>query len=355
MVISRASFSNLGTQSVDTILSSLPKHRNSKKSKKHGSEASSDDDAVVLDSSNNTDLSNIPTDKRSRDYMSFIASSAAQKDSDPDSFANKVAKLTSEISEAFGLDSNDISELDVSASTESTSASAVSLQASDSSFSLDAAAYQSVSGHLSAHIQSADGSDITIEADYQTETFVQFSLRQNQQQATQQQCDPLALDIDGDGQISLSNVQNGATFDINADNQLDKTSFVTGNDVFLAWDRNQDGTINNGSELFGDQNGSANGYIELAKYDEDQNNVIDANDSIFSSLKGIRLGENGQMETQDLLSLGVKSIGLGYQNTNQVAQNDNTIGQIGSYQKTDGSSMLSADILLNYQSVKIAA
>lgn len=122
-------------------------------------------------------------------------------------------------------------------------------------------------------------------------------------QAFQQ--DPLILDLDGNG-IDITSLQDGQQFDIDGDGDIDQTAWIRGKDALLALDRNKDGTINDGTELFGDQNGAADGFAELAKFDENQDGQIDANDAVFSSL--ILLRANGDQST--LAEEGIKSISL---------------------------------------------
>ncbi|WP_461374273.1 VCBS repeat-containing protein [Candidatus Aquicultor sp.] len=72
-------------------------------------------------------------------------------------------------------------------------------------------------------------------------------------------------------------------FDLDANGTSEQVSFVKPGSGFLALDKNVDGKINNGSELFGPQSGD--GFAELSTYDEDGNNWIDENDSIFDRLR----------------------------------------------------------------------
>ena len=122
-------------------------------------------------------------------------------------------------------------------------------------------------------------------------------------QAFQQ--DPLILDLDGNG-IDITSLQDGRQFDIDGDGNIDQTAWIRGNDALLALDRNKDGKINNGTELFGDQNGAADGFAELAKFDDNQDGKIDANDVVFSAL--ILLRANGEQAT--LMDEGITSISL---------------------------------------------
>ncbi len=119
------------------------------------------------------------------------------------------------------------------------------------------------------------------------------------------QQDPLILDLDGNG-IDITSVEDGTRFDIDGDGTLDQTAWVSGADALLALDRNGDGKINDGRELFGDQNGAKDGFAELAKYDDNLDGVIDAADGVFSSL--VLLGADGRQ--QSLSDAGIKSISL---------------------------------------------
>lgn len=73
---------------------------------------------------------------------------------------------------------------------------------------------------------------------------------------------------------------------------------------FLALDKNGDGKINDGAELFGPSTGS--GFAELAQYNEDGNNWIDENDSIYERL---RIWSRDAAGNDYLLALGEKGIG----------------------------------------------
>ena len=79
-------------------------------------------------------------------------------------------------------------------------------------------------------------------------------------------------------------------FDLDADGEEEEISMLKGSG-YLALDKNGDGTINDGSELFGTRNGD--GFADLAQYDEDGNGWIDENDSIWSKLKIWCKDENG--------------------------------------------------------------
>ena len=76
----------------------------------------------------------------------------------------------------------------------------------------------------------------------------------------------------------------GVEYDLHesySDGRKDNISFVQPGSGFLAVDKNNDGKINNGKELFGPNTG--NGFDELAKYDSDGNQWIDESDPSLKS------------------------------------------------------------------------
>lgn len=165
-----------------------------------------------------------------------------------------------------------------------------------------------------------------------------------------QQSDPIIFDLDGDG-FEMTGFADGANFDILGNGNKVRTAFVTGGDAFLAIDRNGDGQINSGRELFGDQNGAANGYEELRKMDSNGDGVINRFDKDFDKLVLFRDNGNGITEEGELISLadsGIAEIQLGYRNVNQGAAGGNRLAQIASFRRTNGSYGRTADAILNY-------
>lgn len=92
--------------------------------------------------------------------------------------------------------------------------------------------------------------------------------------------DPLVLNFNGSAaQLTSQRFK----FDLDSDGKAEDINFATGGSGFLAFDRNDDGKINNGSELFGTLSG--NGFAELAQFDADHNGWIDENDAIYDKLR----------------------------------------------------------------------
>lgn len=117
--------------------------------------------------------------------------------------------------------------------------------------------------------------------------------------------DPLMINLDTNiGSVSDQKF----FFDLNSDGKEEEISFAGKGSGFLALDKNGDGKINDGSELFGTKSGD--GFKDLAEYDEDGNGWIDENDSIYSQLKVWTKDENGNDRLIDLKDADVGAIYL---------------------------------------------
>lgn len=113
--------------------------------------------------------------------------------------------------------------------------------------------------------------------------------------------DPLVINFDGKG-AELS--QTRFAFDIDSDGTPDQIARLRPGSGMLALDRNGDGVVNDGSELFGPRTGQ--GFAELAQFDEDGNRFIDEGDSIYHRLRIWTMNEDGSSQ---LVALGDKNIG----------------------------------------------
>jgi hypothetical protein len=139
---------------------------------------------------------------------------------------------------------------------------------------------------------------------------------------------PIILDTDGSG-YHLTDVANGVNFDI-ANNGVDGQVAWTApgsTNAFLALDRNGNGMIDNGSELFGNvtpqpPSTHPNGFLALAVYDQPANGgngdgKIDAQDAIYSKLllwiDSNHDGISQPWELHSLPEMGIADIYLNYQ------------------------------------------
>ena len=149
--------------------------------------------------------------------------------------------------------------------------------------------------------------------------------------------DPLVINFNG---TAAQLTDEKISFDIDADGTEDQISFVGPNSGFLALDKNQDGKINNGSELFGALSG--NGFADLAQFDEDNNGFIDENDSIYNKLRIWTRDPEGNNQLIALGSANVGAIYLSHNNTPfEIKDADNQLQGVvrasGIYLGDDGS------------------
>lgn len=129
--------------------------------------------------------------------------------------------------------------------------------------------------------------------------------------------DPLMINLD----TNIGSVSNQKFFfDLDSDGKEEQISFAGQGSGFLALDKNGDGKINDGSELFGTSSGD--GFKDLAAYDEDGNGWIDENDGIFKKLKVWTKDENGNDYLIDLKKADVGAIYLRNADTQFSLMND---------------------------------
>lgn len=112
------------------------------------------------------------------------------------------------------------------------------------------------------------------------------------------------------------------SFDLDLDGDLEDMPAPGPGMGFLALDLNEDGIINDGSELFGPSTGS--GFGELAEYDLDGNNWIDENDAVFDQLTLWQSAESGGMTLTRLQDAGIGAIYLaGVESSFDLTDNEN--------------------------------
>lgn len=117
--------------------------------------------------------------------------------------------------------------------------------------------------------------------------------------------DPLVISLDSNP-VSVSDQK--WRFDIDGDGTEDSISQLSAGSGYLVYDKNQDGVINNGTEMFGAATG--NGFAELSAYDEDGNGWIDENDSIYEKLSVWIKDDTGRDRMETLKEANVGAIYL---------------------------------------------
>lgn len=137
-----------------------------------------------------------------------------------------------------------------------------------------------------------------------------------------ERCTPIVIDLRRDG-FEFTDRVSGVVFDLTADGAPESTAWTAAraDDAFLVLDRNGNGTIDDGSELFGNVTpqppaSQPNGYEALAVFDENGDGSISAADPVFNQLRlWLDSSHDGMSQPQELASLrsaGIEAISLDY-------------------------------------------
>jgi hypothetical protein len=145
---------------------------------------------------------------------------------------------------------------------------------------------------------------------------------------------PLILDLDGNG-FEITDAQGGVNFDLDRNGSSERLAWTGPNtkDAFLVLDRNNNGRIDDGGELFGstcDQpaNPSPNGFNALEAFDSDGDKQITPSDAKFESLRlWIDANHDGTSQANELRPLsdfGILAISLDYKRKRRQDEHGNT-------------------------------
>ena len=167
--------------------------------------------------------------------------------------------------------------------------------------------------------------------------------------------DPIVLDINGLG-ITTKSVADGVYYDLDNNGFSEKTGWIDAKSGILVLDKDANGQIETGNELFGDRTiledgkTASSGFAALAALDSNRDGIIDAKDDKFSKLRiWIDRDGDGFSAPDELMTLeeaGVKSLNLSHTFVGQVDENGNTIARVGSFTRTDGTTAEMKEFLL---------
>jgi hypothetical protein len=166
---------------------------------------------------------------------------------------------------------------------------------------------ESVSFAAQGQVQTADGQ--TIAFDVQLSMSREYA---SSEKITMEQnfADPLVVNYAGS---AASLTTDRFSFDLTGDGKSEQIAFAGEGSGFLALDKNGDGTINDGKELFGAQSGD--GFADLAAYDDDGNGWIDEGDDGYNNLKVWARDGSGKDTLYSLKELDIGAIHLGKAST----------------------------------------
>ncbi len=170
--------------------------------------------------------------------------------------------------------------------------------------------YESTSFSAKGIVRCADGRELSFNIDvsmsrsFVRETSLDLGIE------VIKTCDPLVINLDGNvASVSDQKIR----FDIDGDGEIDTVNQLREGSGYLALDRNGDGVINDGTELFGAKSGD--GFADLTEFDKDGNGWIDEDDEIWDKLKIWVTDAKGHSQLYSLSKAGIGALCLNKMST----------------------------------------
>ena len=157
--------------------------------------------------------------------------------------------------------------------------------------------------------------------------------------------DPLMINLNG-GAVEFTDLT--FEFDLDSDGKSEQIAQAASGSGFLVFDKNHNGEIDDGNEMFGPQSGQ--GFAELSAYDDDGNGWIDENDAIYAELGVMTFSAEGRV-MESLMDAGVGAIFLGSVASNYDLNTESgtfvgEISQSGVALAEDGRTLLMQEVHL---------
>jgi hypothetical protein len=162
--------------------------------------------------------------------------------------------------------------------------------------------YQATAFSAVAQVTTSDGRTIQVQAALAMEQTQVTSSEIHLRAGDAAKVDPLVLNLQG----GAAGFAGTTSFDLNGDGTRETVAALGPGSAYLALDRNGNGAIDSGAELFGPSSGS--GFGELAALDQDGNGWVDEGDAAFSAL---RLWSPGSGSLSPLAAAGVGALYTG--------------------------------------------
>lgn len=164
---------------------------------------------------------------------------------------------------------------------------------------------ENLSVQAQGEIRTADGRSLSFELNIEMQTTHTESSQLSLRAGDAVLKDPLVLHFDGPvGELRDTQFR----FDLDANGQAERMPFVGTGSGFLVLDRNDNGKVDDGSELFGTRSGD--GFADLAQWDSDRNGWIDEADAVFKRLQVWRMDASGHTRLESLTDSGVGALSL---------------------------------------------